>query len=450
MIAGRSSSRRLLSRCLWLPALAVACVHTRPAPVRPSDIPRLEAQARENPRKADAQFRLAAAYLAAGRCDDAARQARAGLQIEADNVLGPLVLGACQERQQRYDLAVQTYTGFTERHPRTRGVAAVRAKSVAAVRAGATLAARQAVQRESALTTLPPEPSTLAVLPVTIAGDTAFGSLSRGLAELITTDLAMLRSIRMLERMHVGALLDELRLAQTGRVDPATASRMGRLLRAERLVQGVAGITSERQPVRLHLTLVAGDGTVLAGPEVSGRFRDLLELEKQVVLGLGPVLGIQITEAERRRILGQGPKNLAAFLAYSRGLEALDHGDYGAAARHFGEAVRADPSFSAAAQAGQAAQAAPAVEGLGAEADLTGVVDAVEDREAAAGITEPTRGDVLAPVTNDVTPTLGDAIRPLVETGIESTTRQVLPETRGLTNLQGTSTIIRIIFRRPL
>ena len=358
------------------------------------------------------------------------------------------MLGACQEREQRYDQAIETYTAFAERHPRARGVGALRARAVTAVRAGATLAAQQAVRRESVLTALPPEPSTLAVLPVTIAGDTAFRSLSRGLAELITTDLAMLRSIRLLERMHVGALLDELRLSQTGRVDPATASRMGRLLRAERLVQGVAGITSERQPVRLNLTLVAGNGTVVAGPEVSGRFRDLLELEKQVVLGLGPALGIQITEAERQRILGQGPKNLTAFLAYSRGLEAMDRGDYGAAARHFGDAVRADPGFSAAAQAGQAAQAAPAVEGLGAGADLSQVVEDVEEREAATDLSEPTRS-ALEPVTTDVTPTLGDVIRPLAETGIESTTRQVLPETRGLTNLQGTSTIIRIIFKRP-
>src|SRR5205814_9336579 len=58
----------------------------------------------------------------------------------------------------------------------------------------------------------------------------------------------------------------------------------------------------------------------------------------------------------------QGPKNLAAFLAYSKGLEALDRGDYRTAAAHFSAAVRADPSFQAAAQQQQAAEAAPAVQ----------------------------------------------------------------------------------------
>jgi len=51
------------------------------------------------------------------------------------------------------------------------------------------------------------------------------------------SDLAMIRSLRLLERIQVGALLDELKLGQSGRADPSTAARVGRLLRAERMVQ---------------------------------------------------------------------------------------------------------------------------------------------------------------------------------------------------------------------
>src|SRR5205807_1560901 len=75
-------------------------------------------------------------------------------------------------------------------------------------------------------------------LPVLVAGDSTYRPLSRGLAELITTDLAYIRTLKLLERLQIGVLLDELKLGTSERADPATAARVGRLLRAERMVQG--------------------------------------------------------------------------------------------------------------------------------------------------------------------------------------------------------------------
>lgn len=426
----------------------MACARApRPAAVTPADIPTLESEARQRPGSAVTRFRLAGAYLAADRCDAAAEQARAGLQLAADNVLGPLVIGGCQEKAQRYDLAAETYTAFADRHPRAQGTAALRAKAQAAIRRGAVLAARQALTREAELTALPPEPRTLAVLPLTISGDTAYSALSRGLAELLITDLAVIRSIRLLERIQVGALLDELRLAQQGRVESATAARMGRLLRAERMVQGVATITSDGAPVRLQLTVVGADGTVRPGSQVSGRFRDLLDLEKQLVVGLGQQLGIQITEAERQRILRQGPKNLAAFLAYSSGLEAFDRGDYAAAAQHFRQAVGADTGFTAAQNAQQAAEAAPIVEGA-TGGEVVTLVEAMQEVSVAA---EPASGGAITSASTDVAGTLGDAVAQQAggTSGTQTVDRQVTAESQGVSNLQGISAIIRIIFRRP-
>src|SRR2546422_9575601 len=87
-------------------------------------------------------------------------------------------------------------------------------------------------------TTLFRSPATLAVLPLVIAGDSSFQPLSRGLAELLTTDLALIRTLRLLERLQIRAVLDELKLAESQRVDPVTAARVGRRLRAGRLWRG--------------------------------------------------------------------------------------------------------------------------------------------------------------------------------------------------------------------
>src|SRR5438046_3346614 len=207
-----------------------------------------------------------------------------------------MVIGHCQEKDGRYDLAFATYTDFAQKNPHAHGIAAVRALAEIALRTQATQTAKVALARESTLTALAPDPSTIAVLPLTIAGDSSLQPLSRGLAELLTSDLALVRSLRLLERMQVGSLLDELKLSQRARVDSATAARVGRMLRAERMVQGVAALT-ENGPVRMSASVVRGDGQVRAGPEVNGTFKRLLDLEKELVLGLATQLCIQLTEA---------------------------------------------------------------------------------------------------------------------------------------------------------
>ena len=421
--------------------LGLACAGgVRTGAVAPAEIPGLVTQASQQPNNASVRFRLAAALMAAGRCDTAVVVARAGQLLSPADAIGPLVLGGCQEKDGRYDLAFATYTDFAAQHPQARGVAAVRAKALLALRTQAEQTARQALARESTLTALAPEPSTLAVLPVTISGDSSFQPLSRGLAELITSDLAMVRTLRLLERVQIGALLDELKLGRTQRGDPTTAARVGRLLRAERMVQGVASITPNG-PVRLSASVVRGDGTVRSGAQASGTFKELLDLEKQLVFGLAAQLGIQLTDAERQRILRQGPRNLAAFLAYSQGLDALDRGDYRGAAAAFSASVRADPSFQAAQQQQQAAEAAPAVQGGG---DVVSAVEAVA--EPATPPEPPTQG-ALESANNETSPPPAGGLP--AATGAESIKPKLTPESQGINSVTQASGIIRIIFRRP-
>ncbi|HXL52498.1 MAG TPA: tetratricopeptide repeat protein [Gemmatimonadales bacterium] len=420
----------------FLPLLlgaAVACARApQPAPLTP--------------------LRVAASLAAAGRCDSATVVARTALESEPDNVLGPLVIGGCQERAGRYDEAVATYNDFAAQHPNARGVAAVRAKAQLALRAAAERTARQALAREAQLALQPPQPATVAVLPLVIAGDSSVQPLSRGLAELITTDLAYLRTLRLLERLQIGMLMDELKLGRTERMDPATAARVGRLLRAERMVQGTATIP-RRGPVQLSATVVTGSGVVRPVSQVTGPFAKLLDLEKQVVLELAAQLGLQLTQAEREQILRQGPKSLAAFLAYSRGLEAMDRGDYGAAARHFRSAAQADRSFQAAHDGQQAATAAPALEpATGGE--IFDVVRAVDVVERATGVVEPAdlggAGGVLSAGARDVVPAIGDAIAQIrLPTGSSTIDRHLTPESLGLPSIVSVVNGITIIFKRP-
>jgi len=400
------------------------------------------------------RFHLAATLAAAGRCDTAVVVATAAQALAPGDVRGPLVLGGCQEQAGRFDDAIATYNAFAAAHPGARGVAALRAKAQLALRNAAEQTARQALAREAELAQQPPQAATVAVLPLVIAGDSSVQPLSRGLADLITTDLAHIRTLRLVERLQIGMLLDELKAGQSERTDPATAARVGRLLQAERMVQGTATIPpippSGAATIQLSATVVTTAGVVRPVGQVTGPFRQLLALEKQVVFDLAGQLGIALTEAERQQILRQGPKSLAAFLAYSRALDDLDRGDYDGAARNFGAATRADPSFQAARQGQETAAATTAVQQSGAGGIVT-LVEVVEQVTPPSAGPAAAAGGLLTTTTLDVVPATGDVIAQAggPPSGTPTIDRHLTPEALGLPSIVSVTSGIVIIFRRP-
>jgi hypothetical protein len=99
----------------------------------------------------------------------------------------------------------------------------------------------------------------------------------------------------------------------------------------------------------------------------------LFDLEKSVVFQLLAKMGVLLTPAESIAISERPTRDLQAFLLYSRGLEAQDRGDFGAASVSFRAAARRDPSFQAAAQQAQSSEAAQTAGGTG-DADIATIV----------------------------------------------------------------------------
>ena len=355
-------------------ALVVACGTGRVSEVSPAEIPTLEAELRENPDDGRLLLRYAAALFTAEQCDSATTVAREGARRRPKDALGPLVIGQCLEQRGYYDLAIATYQAFLSEHGEERGAAAVAARELFATRIEATEQARAALQREAELAQVSGDPGIVAVLPVEIVGDSTYQPLSRGLAQILISDLSLLKRFRLVERVRLNALLTELQLAQTQRVDQSTAARVGHLLQAGRLVQGMAAIPPQGN-TRLEATVILSDGEVTGPESVTGRFEDLLRMEKDLVIAISNRLGYTLSEAERRLLLENGTQNLIAFLAFSRGLDAEDRGDFAGAAVHFSEAVQADPDFQMAREQFTANAAAPGVE-AGAAADVTVVATA--------------------------------------------------------------------------
>ncbi len=258
-----------------------------------------------------------------------------------------------------------------------------------------------------------------------------------------------------MERLQVNALVQEMQLVETGRVDVATAARVGRLLQAGQMVQGLAAIPDE-EDVRLEVTVVQSDGRVTSPAMESGRLRDLLRMEKAIVVAIAGQLGYVLSEAERRLILENGTQNLAAFLAYSRGLIAEDLGDYSAAAAFFGEAVRRDPRFRQARQDFQAASVAQRVQ----EAAPTEVVAVAEEAPAEPAASTETVAGAAASAVADVASTAGESQTSATEntattttapgtTGGGTNTADPSSTTTTIVTTQNVTGTIKIRFRLP-
>ena len=432
-----------VARLLFLSAsAALAGCAGAPAAVSPAEIPELEERLAREPENGSLVLRYSAALFSAGRCDSAMAVARTGMRLAPAEAVGALVLGQCLERAGDAAQAVATYRAFMNAYPDARGVAAVRAREMLAFRAQATETARAALQREAQLSAETADLQTVAVLPIQIIGDSTYLPLSRGLAQILISDLALLQRFRMVERLQLGALLDEMRFQQGARVDPATAARVGRLMQAGRLVQGVAAIPDE-DDVRLDATVVLATGEVTAPASVQGRFRDLMRMEKDLVVIIASNLGYTLSEAELRLVLENGTQNLAAFLAYSSGLVAEDLGDYQVAASHYAEAVRRDPGFQAARSEHQTASATETVQQASAS-DVTTVADF-----------EAPTDEFIDPLAGAVEATLTDLAPTLTEQNAQTQTGQ---GGTGNTNSGSDNTqppppppigIIRIVFRLP-
>jgi hypothetical protein len=95
-------------------------------------------------------------------------------------------------------------------------------------------------------------------------------------------------------------------------------------------------------------TRLADVGTGGAAGEVSARTRleHIFRAEKELAFRLFRDLGVTLTPRERRAVEQRATQNLAALLAYSRGVRYEVEAKFDAAAPEYEAALRHDPGFA--------------------------------------------------------------------------------------------------------
>ena len=356
-------------------------------------IARLEEQQKASPTSAEANRSLGIAYYKGNRNTEARAALETASKIDPRDGTTALYLGLTDEALGDLPAAKTAYSSYIQfgRTSRVRGQ--LQSHLAALTRKELLAEAKTAVAQEATLSSQPGNPRTIAVLPLRFSGsDTTLKVLERGFADLLITDLARSSQLTLVERSRIQALIDEIKLHQTGSTDAATNVRAGKLVRAGRVVQG-AILQVDSTNLRVDAAVVdVTTSQVQGATQAADQLEQLFSLEKKIALDLFTQLGVTLTVAERTLIEQRPTRSLQAFLAYSRGLTAEDEGRYDDASRYFDQAVRLDPGFAAA----QSKSVQAAAEAAGVAVTTASVEAALQGTQEGAIVASAQQG---APVS---------------------------------------------------
>ncbi len=443
--------------------LALGCVRRIPE-VTPEDIPRLEEALRTSPGDPLLLTELGIARYRA-RDYEAARETlnRAVETGEAEGA-AYLFLGLANEAEEDWGAARQAYTQYLARGRYDPLKEDIEKRLALIVRQELRARARDALAREEELSRAAPTPRTVAVFPFRLVSENEeLLPLQVAMADMMTTDLALSGALRVLERTQVQTLLREMALTEAGFTEPSSGARAGRLLRSEHVIQG-ALTTLPGEALRFDTDVL---NTVRQTSEGEATAQDridrIFDIEKETVFRVLDILGVEITPAEREAINQNRAENLLSFLAYGRGLMALDQGNYEEAQQFFQEAVRLDPGFQAAQDGLANAEALQEATGtstddiaarstgelapptIGTTAEDPGVVTSTGVSTTSSILQTTTEGVVPSPtgiITNLGSPTAG--------TDDQTQKREPTQESKGQEGVtRPTTAQIRITIRRP-
>jgi len=337
---------------------------------------------RANPESADAWRELGIAYYKKGelaKAEDALKQAH---HIRPDSRIN-LYFGMIHERRQEWDMAVRAYSTALNLEPDRDTKNLVRAHLDQLMAMKFRREAIQVVADENNIKADTIPQNTVAVIEFDgKALPPELAPLGLGLAEFTSIDLAKISSLRVIDRLKIDVLLDELKLGETKSVDPASAPRVGRMLGSRRIITGSV-LSAGDNKIRLDGAIVSTTSSETElPPSTEGSLDDFFRIQKEFVFKVIDKMGVTLLPDERDAIMEIPTESYLAFMAYCRGLDFKRRGMLQAAEREFNQAADEDPNFGDAGRQAGSLAAAASVGGPGGEYSLESFEGTVDSRTA--------------------------------------------------------------------
>jgi hypothetical protein len=166
--------------------------------------------------------------------------------------------------------------------------------------------------------------------------------LSKGLAQIMATELARCPSVRMVERRKLQSLVDEMKLSQAGVTGEENSLQVGKLAGAEILVFGGYLVMPDGK-MRMDARIVAVEtGLTLQAGEATGKTRDALSLVRRLSRNVLKNLDLRLAAAGEPQ---PGSVSLEALTQFSKGVELEDRGEADRAVECYRKVLSMEPEF---------------------------------------------------------------------------------------------------------
>jgi TolB-like protein len=164
--------------------------------------------------------------------------------------------------------------------------------------------------------------------------------MSKGIADMLTSDIAGRGAVDVVERSNLKKILDEQELSLTGLTGDTRALKIGRLLSANKLIYGSFIIQGGTVVINGKLTETES-GKIAATFSVKGPVDRFLSIQSDLSHKLQKALGIETAGSA-----ASTPEySLKAVKTYYQGLDLLDRGAVEDARKKFEESSRIDPYY---------------------------------------------------------------------------------------------------------
>ena len=294
----------------------------------------------------EAHRELGVVHYRKGGFEDAIKHLQIAFGREPKDDRTALFLGMALERAQMYAPAIEVYQKYLNLVSAKEIHRQIRARLALLNNQRLVQIAREAIAQEMEIDVDKMPENTVAVRYFElISGREDLTPLQKGMADLVISDLTKVKQLKVVERTRLQTLINAMEVEQDAIFDPAHSTRMGRLLGASNIFAGtIEGLQDATLRLNASYTAVK-TGAAKSASEQEDLEERIFDMEKEMVFDILDVLGITATAKETKAIEAKETEDLLAFLAYARGLDAADQGDYATAIEEFQGALREDPDF---------------------------------------------------------------------------------------------------------
>ena len=162
---------------------------------------------------------------------------------------------------------------------------------------------------------------------------------------MMTRDLSQISNLVVPDRELINALMIELGLNPVSLREPEDLQRVARILGVRYMVIGSYLITDDLKMTLDTQIILAETNQVVTNMNFDGNLARFFKMEKELVMRIADFYGLFIAEQERSSLLEIPTEDMAAFLNYCQGLDAMDQENFTLAQDYFHQSLKHDKYF---------------------------------------------------------------------------------------------------------